>query len=185
MYTEIRDGFMFRGGHVALDLTATLTGRREGAPREWLGTAKDLARWLKAAGMETSEVSSENLKTARDLREIVHRLVAARINGAGLDDGDRDRLNSLAREGAAPELTAADEARWRGGPRALLSSIAAEAVWILGNDRAPRLRQCEGEDCAILFYDISRAGERRWCSMTACGNKAKAAGFRSRRTDRV
>jgi predicted RNA-binding Zn ribbon-like protein len=181
MYTEIRDGFLFRGGYVALDLTATLSGRGESTPREWLGTAKDLARWLKAAGMETSEVSSENLKTARDLREIVHRLAMARINGTKLDEGDRERLNGLAREGAAPELTASGEARWRGGPRALLSSIAAEAVWVLGNDRAGRLRQCQGDDCAILFYDTSRAGERRWCSMTACGNKAKAAGFRSRK----
>lgn len=181
MYTEIRDGFMFRGGHVALDLTATLTGRREGAPREWLTNAKDLARWLKAAGMETSDVSSENLKTARDLREIIHRLATARLKGETLDENDRERLNGLAREGAAPELTAGGEARWRGGPRALLSSIAAEAVWVLGNDRAGRLRQCEGEGCAILFYDTSRAGERRWCSMTACGNKAKAAGFRNRK----
>ncbi len=181
MYTEIRDGFIFRGGHVALDLTATLTGRREGAPKEWLGNARDLARWLKAAGMETSDVSGENLKTARDLREVIHRLAMARIAGAALDDNDRDRLNSLAREGAAPELTGTGEARWRGGPRSLLSSIAAEAVWILGRERAPRLRQCRGEDCAILFYDTSRAGERRWCSMTTCGNKAKAAGFRQRK----
>lgn len=181
MYTEIRDGFLFRGGHIALDLTATLTGRREGEPKEWLGNTRDLARWLKAAGMETSDVSSENLKTARDLREIVHRMASARIGGKDYDDGDRDRLNSLAREGAAPELTSTGEARWRGGPRSLLSSIAAEAVWVLGNARAARLRQCEGEDCAILFYDTSRAGERRWCSMTACGNKAKAAGFRNRK----
>jgi len=181
MYTEIRDGFIFRGGHIALDFTATLTGRREGTPREWLTNAKDLARWLKAAGMETSDVSSENLKTARDLREIIHRLAMARIVGKDIEDSDRERLNSLAREGAAPELTPAGDARWRGGPRALLSSIAAEAIWILGRDRAGRLRQCEGEDCAILFYDTSRAGERRWCSMTACGNKAKAAGFRARK----
>ena len=181
MYTEIRDGFLFRGGHIALDLTATLTGRREGTAKEWLGNTKDLARWLKAAGMETSDVSSENLKTARDLREIVHRMASARIGGGTYDDGDRDRLNSLAREGAAPELTSGGEARWRGGPRSLLSSIAAEAIWVLGNERAGRLRQCEGEDCAILFYDTSRAGERRWCSMTACGNKAKAAGFRQRK----
>ena len=181
MYTEIRDGFLFRGGHIALDLTATLTGRQD-APKEWLGTTKDLARWMKAAGMEASDVSSENLKTARDLREIVHRMASARIAGNVYDDADRERLNSLAREGAAPELSSNGEARWRGGPRSLLSSIAAEAVWVLGNERAGRLRQCEGADCAILFYDTSRAGERRWCSMTACGNKAKAAGFRTRKT---
>ncbi len=181
MDTDIRDGFLFRGGHVALDLTATLAGRRGTAAREMLGTVKDLTRWLKAAGMETSDVSADNLSAARDLRETVHRLAMARLDGRPLDERDRERLNSLAREGAAPELTAGGEARWRGGPRSLLSSVAAEAVWVLGNDRAGRLRECQGEDCGLLFYDTSRAGERRWCSMTACGNKAKAAGFRKRK----
>ena len=178
---ETRDGFRFRGGHVALDLTATLTGRKKAQQKDLLGNAKDLARWLKAAGMETADVSADNVAAARELRELIYRLVTARVAGAPLDERDRERLNSLAREGAAPELTASGEARWRGGPRALLSSVAAEAVWVLGNDRAARLRQCRGEGCAILFYDTSRAGERRWCSMTACGNKAKAAEFRKRK----
>jgi predicted RNA-binding Zn ribbon-like protein len=181
MYTEIRDGFKFRGGHIALDLTATLIDRNTPEQKDLLGTVKDLTRWLKAAGMEASDVSSDNLAVARELRELVHRLVIARLNKAALDDRDRERLNSLAREGAAPELTAGGEARWRGGPRALLSSVAAEAIWVLGNDRADRLRQCAGEGCFVLFYDTSRAGERRWCSMTACGNKAKAEGFRKRK----
>jgi len=181
MDTDIRDGFKFRGGHVALDLTATLTGRKKAEQKDLLGGTKDLARWLRAAGMEASDVSIDNLAMARELREIVYRLVTARLAGKPLDELDRERLNSLAREGAAPELTVGGDARWRGGPRALLSSVAAEAVWLLGNDRASRLRQCQGEGCAVLFYDISRAGERRWCSMTACGNKAKAAGFRQRK----
>ena len=184
MYTEIRDGFLFRGGHVALDLTATRIDRNTREPKDLLGNAKDLARWLKAAGMETSEVSGDNLVTARDLRETVYRLAIARMAGRMLDERDRERINSLAREGAAPELTPGGEARWRGGPRSLLSSIAAEAVWILGNERAGRLRECQGERCGLLFYDTSRAGERRWCSMTACGNKAKAAGFRERKADK-
>jgi predicted RNA-binding Zn ribbon-like protein len=32
----------------------------------------------------------------------------------------------------------------------------------------------------VLFVDTSRKGDRRWCSMSACGNKAKVAGFRKR-----
>jgi predicted RNA-binding Zn ribbon-like protein len=28
--------------------------------------------------------------------------------------------------------------------------------------------------------DTSRSGERRWCSMAGCGNKAKVAEFRQR-----
>ncbi|MDB5457721.1 MAG: hypothetical protein JWP92_3306, partial [Caulobacter sp.] len=33
---EIRDGFKFRGGHLALDLPATVTGRLGAAPRDLL-----------------------------------------------------------------------------------------------------------------------------------------------------
>jgi hypothetical protein len=43
------------------------------------------------------------------------------------------------------------------------------------------IRQCEGASCAIAFLDTSRKGDRRWCSMAGCGNKAKVAGFRRRK----
>jgi len=38
----------------------------------------------------------------------------------------------------------------------------------------PRLKLCEGHDCAWLFLDTSKNGRRRWCSMATCGNSAKA-----------
>jgi predicted RNA-binding Zn ribbon-like protein len=53
-------------------------------------------------------------------------------------------------------------------------------VALLGGEAADRIRQCEGPPCAVLFVDTSRKGQRRWCSMSACGNRAKAAGFRAR-----
>ncbi|MGZ3306218.1 MAG: CGNR zinc finger domain-containing protein [Asticcacaulis sp.] len=179
MDQDIRDGFVFRGGHVALDLTATLAPVPEA--KDALAAPRDLLRWLKAAGMDSDEVSADNLSLAREVRDHIRRLATARVEGTVMADRDRERLNSLAREGAAPELTAEGRVRWRGSTRALLSSIAAEAVWLLGNDPASRIRLCQGEGCHILFHDTSRAGERRWCSMLACGNRAKAAEFRKRK----
>lgn len=38
-----------------------------------------------------------------------------------------------------------------------------------------RLRRCAGEGCVLHFYDTSKRGDRRWCSMAGCGNRAKAA----------
>jgi predicted RNA-binding Zn ribbon-like protein len=37
-----------------------------------------------------------------------------------------------------------------------------------------RVRQCSNPQCGWLFLDNSKSGNRRWCSMSACGNRAKA-----------
>ena len=37
-----------------------------------------------------------------------------------------------------------------------------------------RVRQCANPACGWLFLDNSKSGNRRWCSMSACGNRAKA-----------
>lgn len=38
-----------------------------------------------------------------------------------------------------------------------------------------RIRRCGNPDCVLHFYDTSRNGTRRWCSMDGCGGRAKAA----------
>lgn len=37
-----------------------------------------------------------------------------------------------------------------------------------------RLRTCEAGDCILFFYDNSPRNDRRWCSMSTCGNRHKA-----------
>jgi len=43
-----------------------------------------------------------------------------------------------------------------------------------------RLRICANDTCRWVFYDSSRTGRRRWCTMASCGNRAKAARHRAR-----
>jgi predicted RNA-binding Zn ribbon-like protein len=84
----------------------------------------------------------------------------------------------------APQL-GAEGVTWSGaGASALLAAIARDGVELLGGPLASRIRQCEGEGCAMLFVDGSRSGERRWCSMARCGNRAKVAAFRRRQQGR-
>jgi predicted RNA-binding Zn ribbon-like protein len=33
-----------------------------------------------------------------------------------------------------------------------------------------------------MFYDTSRPGNRRWCSMQRCGNRHKVGNYRTRHT---
>jgi predicted RNA-binding Zn ribbon-like protein len=37
-----------------------------------------------------------------------------------------------------------------------------------------RLRLCASPECRWAFRDTSKAGTRRWCSMSSCGNRHKA-----------
>lgn len=44
-----------------------------------------------------------------------------------------------------------------------------------------QIKYCEGSECALWFYDLSKNHTRRWCSMAICGNRAKAAAYRARK----
>lgn len=42
------------------------------------------------------------------------------------------------------------------------------------------LKECAGEDCRSVFFDRSKNHSGRWCSMSACGNRAKVRSWRER-----
>jgi predicted RNA-binding Zn ribbon-like protein len=180
-----RDGFRFRAGHPALDLTATLQGRLKDTQRELLAAPEDLVRWLLAAGLATPEIACDQnaVCVARGLREAIYQLVHARLARTRLPDRARRVLNQVARRGGASmQLTAEGDAELAGDGLQRLAFIANEAIALLGGTARDRIRKCENEGCAILFVDLSRSGARRWCSMAACGNRHKVAEFRRRRT---
>lgn len=181
---ETRDGFAFRGGHVALDLAATLKGRLKPVSVDLLATPRDLSRWLVAAELAPRAVraNQEDLDAARRLREAIYGVAMARIAGEAPPPTARATINRMAAGAPARfQLDADGRARLSGGVEALLAGVAQEAVRLLGGRDSGRVRQCEGETCAHLFVDASRAGDRRWCSMAACGNRAKVAEFRRRK----
>jgi hypothetical protein len=51
--------------------------------------------------------------------------------------------------------------------------VAASLLDLL--EQAPgRIRHCENPACMLWFFDTTRNGTRRWCSMAVCGNRMKA-----------
>jgi predicted RNA-binding Zn ribbon-like protein len=56
----------------------------------------------------------------------------------------------------------------------MLAPVLWSAGDLLVGTRHARLRHCANERCLWLFVDESKGGTRRWCSMSACGNRAKA-----------
>jgi len=63
----------------------------------------------------------------------------------------------------------------------LLEPVADAMVKLLTGEQLHLVRQCEGEDCTLLFHDLTKSHRRRWCSMALCGNRMKVAAFRSRK----
>jgi predicted RNA-binding Zn ribbon-like protein len=61
-----------------------------------------------------------------------------------------------------------DDERWR------VPWLAAQNLLELLREHPDRIRRCANDQCVLHFYDASRGGKRQWCSMAACGNRAKA-----------
>ena len=62
----------------------------------------------------------------------------------------------------------------------LYGAVARSAADLVQHGDPHRLRRCANPACRLMFYDVSKAGRRRWCSMQTCGGQAKARAFRRR-----
>jgi predicted RNA-binding Zn ribbon-like protein len=69
--------------------------------------------------------------------------------------------------------------RWR-SPESLLLPIGEALARFVCAEDFSRVRACEGHACTLMFVDHTRGRARRWCSMAACGNRAKQAAHRNR-----
>jgi len=52
--------------------------------------------------------------------------------------------------------------------------LAAANLLDLLETAPDRVRPCANPDCMLWFFDTTRNGTRRWCSMAVCGNRMKA-----------
>lgn len=110
----------------------------------------------------------------------------------------RDTLDRLLRDPRDPAATAElNAALAHGSVRRLLRDAVPDTTvefdqpargpaWIAAAnlldllERPDRLRDCANPDCVLRFFDTSKNGTRRWCSMSGCGNRAKAARHHAR-----
>ncbi|MER5932342.1 CGNR zinc finger domain-containing protein [Streptomyces sp. NPDC002054] len=176
------------GEPVALDLLNT-RWMEGGEPQDLFAGAAGLSRvaglavWLGANGLaDRFRADAATLVHLLTAREAIARAVAdpADPKACALIDGvlrhGRIRL-TLTAEGQGERAEFADPA-W--GP----AWIAARDYLGLLTAAPDRIRRCAGEGCVLHFHDVSRNGTRRWCSMAACGNRAKASRHYARTRER-
>jgi predicted RNA-binding Zn ribbon-like protein len=148
-------------------------------PSDALGDVEALRRWLQGHGLADA-VTPRRFSAALGARESLYGLLRALAEAT---PPPPDALAALARlVAAAPprrELVwTPRQAGWRVPQRSPGVAALLAPVWwsaadlVLAADRL-RLRCCANPHCGWLFLDDSKAGTRRWCSMSACGNRAK------------
>jgi predicted RNA-binding Zn ribbon-like protein len=177
-------------GRICLDLIATV-GERWGRCFERLRTPEDLADWLTVTQLvdrpNAAMVSAEHLDAGRDLRASVYSCLDAVGDGRPLPRTAVSRLNAVVGlPTPIPQLGVTASLRLLTDQpiEAALSVIARDAVYLIGGDEVARVKECAAPDCALIFFDHSEPQNRRWCSMSGCGNRAKVRAHRARNARR-
>lgn len=156
--------------------------------------ASELEAWASRRRTEAARLFDEAIAA----REMIHTLFSTRASGGIIRDRDVDALNGLLADapGRAHLMIAPSgggdsrsEHLWRLPPVAPnAASLLAPILWSAGDlfvgERLERVRLCANEKCQWLFLDDSKSGTRRWCSMSSCGNRAKAHRHYMRHTGR-
>jgi predicted RNA-binding Zn ribbon-like protein len=190
----------FVGGAPALDFVNTVGGIRTGAHTEKLQSYDDLVQWAVLAGMfgrkeadsllaqgrDGPSAADQALLRAKNFREALHRVLAARLKGKAVPVDALDCVNAeIGRAMAHARLKKTGDGyawAWRIGPGELDAPLwiaARSAAELLTTRDIDRLRECESETCGWYFLDLSKNRSRRWCAMKGCGNRAKLRRYRS------
>ncbi|HKA06582.1 MAG TPA: CGNR zinc finger domain-containing protein [Gemmataceae bacterium] len=196
----------FVGDHLAIDFLNTIATPRD-VPVEWLGDGRDLIDWLEQAQVIAGDVAARFraskdrraldgvTRRAREFRDWLRGFVNRHM-GKPLTPGAAKALGPLnellAEDASYPIVEAAGGGqalrlrrvrRWDSAGE-LLHPIAEATADLISSADFRLIRACEGSVCSLLFLDRTKAHGRRWCSMAACGNRAKAAAHRARKRRR-
>ncbi len=160
---------------------------------EWaqddLGSPAALSAWLAERGLldpGAEPASSDAFLRARALRSCLRALALANTTGlppqpdaaaAGLAELAPLRFGLAIGDDGAPAIAPAGD-----GVDRALATLAAIAVASAQAGTWSRFKACRKDTCGWVFYDQSRNRSSNWCSMTICGNRAKTAGYRRRRS---
>jgi len=162
---------------------------------ELLPDFRALLSWFRAAGLlssnkvtclarawEESPQARRAVEAVRGLRERLRTEVLAWERNGTLTRKTIDELNRLMAEHPMlarlnPGLDAPSIELWFDPrqPQDLRAPLAHAAAQLFAHAERQGVRKCG--HCVLHFYDTSKKGTRRWCSMRLCGNRLKVAAY--------
>lgn len=195
------------GERSCLDFVNTIESPRDNLI-EFLHGYADLVRWSAYAGLITPLVEDALLLAAEErpeeaavawrdslaLRAALQRIFAAVANDLAPLEGDLNVLQQTYLAGllrarlVQPQGISGYDWAWEAGSDLALPLwlLAQSGVELLTEGDLARVKECGGPDgCGWLFYDTSKNGSRRWCSMSGCGSQAKMRRYHARRKARA
>ncbi|HET9199874.1 MAG TPA: CGNR zinc finger domain-containing protein [Dehalococcoidia bacterium] len=151
----------------------------------FLDDSANLRDWLRAQGLMSTkeELAAGEARSLIDLRQALRALL--RANHDRTANGEALKTLDLLSSQVAMELRFRDDqaslqARdGRSGQRAI-GQILGIVYDAMADGSWQRMKICRASDCQWAFYDSSRNRSGTWCSMSDCGNRAKARAFRER-----
>lgn len=201
-----RSPALFVGDAPGLDFLNSIATPLD-TPVDWIDSGEGLLDWLRQARLAPPDVLAtirgralpgeldKVADQARHLREWFRGFVRGRMGRAltASDLAELDPLNRLlerdetfsrivSQPGAGAPFALQPARKWR-TPDALLLPIGEALAALVCTEDFSHVKACEGPACTLLFADHTRGHRRRWCSMAACGNRAKQAAHRHRLKD--
>jgi predicted RNA-binding Zn ribbon-like protein len=149
-----------------------------------LATGAALGGWLAGRGLipPGTQPTGADLAAAHRLRDALRGALAARASSGW--DGRAGANGALAGLTLRVELGADGTPHLSPvagtGVPAALARLAATTALAEADGSWQRLKICAAPDCRWVFYDTSRSGAGRWCSMRVCGNRDKTRAYRQR-----
>jgi predicted RNA-binding Zn ribbon-like protein len=191
------DGFLFVGNHLALDFLNTCPVQN-GERLELLPDFDAVLCWFQGAGLLSSrqvhdlqqqwggsararEVTAAMRQLRENLRvEIIawedtgklHRCTLDEVNQVMTEHPMLARLKRNTNEVMTELWFEASQ------PEDLFAPLAHSAAVLFASVQRSRVRKCG--QCVLHFYDTSKKGTRRWCSMQLCGNRLKVKAYAGR-----
>ncbi len=183
---DFREGVPFLGGALWIDLLNTQPVI-SGQLLDLIGGDAALQTWARLAGLARGAApSTEDVAVAHSLRDTLRPVFDDLSKGLPVPRTAVEAVNAVLRGVTVTRrLTGGrlveDEALTTG---AAAAAAALDFARFLSDHEPGRMRHCSNPACTMVFYDRGKNNRRRWCSMQACGNRAKVASYRERKAAR-
>ncbi|HYL98007.1 MAG TPA: CGNR zinc finger domain-containing protein [Blastocatellia bacterium] len=192
-HESTKSAFLFIGNYLCLDFVNTRI-LKAGNIVDMIGSFGGLAGWAAAAKVfPESKIKSARtrwstpavrdcMSQALDLRSRMSVAVTRLSSGKQPSREIVDAVNRVLEKRIGHTRVVRERGQYKrefeaelNHPVQLIVPIAESFGDLLCYADPSLIKKCGNPECVLWFYDTTRSHTRRWCRMSSCGNRAKAA----------